>query len=297
MPEAKKMKNRWIPNVLVIMVVLYFGVSGLSSLWKARVDPGPTIEPLPVKASIGMPGTIRPLDQYSIVAERNLFGGSDEDIPPPEEEFSLDNLPLALKSLGLQLVGTVVAEESNQNVAYIRDTRSRKEEPYREGDKVKKANIKKIVRNNVIITTGRGDEVLTMEFRENEADRKTQAAAGRQGRRGRRTATGTGGAVRLSRDEIESSLADLNQLMKEVRIRPYMEGKKPAGFLLSGIKPNSLFSKMGLRNGDVVKSVNDVSITSPDQAIEFYESLSEGGEIALEVKNRGRIRKFTVEIE
>jgi len=110
-------------------------------------------------------------------------------------------------------------------------------------------------------------------------------------------AANTGGTVRLQRDEIESSLTDLNQLMQQARVRPYMEGKEPAGFVVSNIKPGSLFARMGLRNGDIIKGVNDEVITSPDQAIELYESLVAGGEIALEIKRGRRERELHYEVE
>jgi hypothetical protein len=63
---------------------------------------------------------------------------------------------------------------------------------------------------------------------------------------------GSAGPINLEREELESSLADLNQLMRKVRIRPHVEGNRPGGFLVSNIKPGSLFAKMGLRNGDVI---------------------------------------------
>jgi general secretion pathway protein C len=92
-------------------------------------------------------------------------------------------------------------------------------------------------------------------------------------------------------------MADLNELMQQVRIRPFMEGRNPAGFLVSNIKPGSLFSKMGLRNGDVIQGVNGESITTPDQAIELYESLMEGGAIDLDIKRGRRTQKLQYAVE
>ncbi len=76
-----------------------------------------------------------------------------------------------------------------------------------------------------------------------------------------------------------------------------MEGKQPAGFLVSNIKPGSLFSKLGLRNGDVIKGINGETISSPDQAIELYESLMEGGEVDVEIKRGRRSQNLRYEIE
>ena len=104
-------------------------------------------------------------------------------------------------------------------------------------------------------------------------------------------------SIQLDREELESQMADLNELMQQVRIRPFMEGKNPAGFLVSNIKPGSLFSKMGLRNGDVIQGVNGATITTPDQAIELYESLMEGGAIDLDIKRGRRTQKLRYAVE
>jgi general secretion pathway protein C len=85
--------------------------------------------------------------------------------------------------------------------------------------------------------------------------------------------------------------------MQQVRIRPYLEANKPAGFLVSDIKPGSIFAKMGLRNGDVVQKINEQNISSPEQAIELYQGLMEGGEIALEIKRGQKSEKINYEVQ
>ena len=288
------MKYRWLYNLFLIGLVTYFGVSAGLSLWRARLEVDLEAGTTEVKASIKEPAKVSPLEDYNIIAERNLFGGSKEEISVATEEVSLEGIPVAKKSQGLKLVGTVVTEKSEENLAFIETRRSRKQEAYREGDRVEQALIKRILRNNVIINTGRQDEVLTMEPEENS---KSSPAQKRPARSQKKRPARRGGPIRLERDEIESSVADLGELMQQVRVRPYLEGRKPAGFVVSNIKPGSLFAKMGLRNGDVIKGVNDEAITSPDQAIELYESLIEGGEIALEIKRGRRNQELRYEIE
>jgi type II secretory pathway component PulC len=54
---------------------------------------------------------------------------------------------------------------------------------------------------------------------------------------------------------------------------------------------------MGLRNGDVIQGVNGETITTPDQAVELYESLMEGGQVSLEIKRGRRKENLRYEIE
>ncbi len=288
------MKYRWLYNLLVIGLVTYFGVSAALNLWKTRLEVDLEPSSTTVKAPINKPAKAPPLDSYNIIAERNLFGSSKEEPSSTSEEVSLEGIPLAKKSQGLKLVGTVVAVEPEENLAFIETRRSRRQEAYREGDRVDEALIKRILRNNVIINAGEQDEVLTMEPEENsqEPPPPPRPAVRRQ-----QPTTQPGGTIRLERNEIESSLTDLNQLMQQARVRPYLEGKEAAGFVVSNIKPGSIFARMGLRNGDIIKGINEEAITGPDQAINLYESLVEGGEIALAIKRGRRVQELHYEIE
>jgi general secretion pathway protein C len=270
-------------------------VSAVLSLWKTRLEVDLESSTTAVKASIKRPTKSLPLDNYNIIVERNLFGGTQGEVSSPPEEVSLEGIPLAEKSKGLKLVGTVVARRSEENLAFIEIRSSKKQEAYREGDRVDGVLVKRILRNNVIINTGKQDEVLTMEPEEDSAGSPAPKKPVR--RRQKRPAAGAGGTIRLERDEIESSVADLNQLMQQAKVRPYMEGKNPAGFVISNIRPGSLFAKMRLRNGDIIRGVNGEAITTPDQAIELYESLIEGGEVALDIKRGRRNRKLRYDIE
>jgi general secretion pathway protein C len=295
------MKHRWVFNLLVVALMSYFLWPAIENLWKIKRAPNPVTEPERISRTTEPASTVRPLEEYSIIAERNLFGSSKEEDSTPKEEVSLEGIPVAVTSLGLKLVGTVVTDEPKMNLAIIANKSTRKQETYHEGDRIGKVLVKKIVRDNVIINTGRGDEVLTMKYEGGAGTpRKTKTTTkNRRGlmkksplRRapGSKSAASRFGSINLKRQEVESAFADINKLMQEVRISPYKEGKQPSGFQISDIKPGSIFSKMGLRNGDVIKGVNDKAITSPEQAIEFYQSLTEGGKIAVEIK-RGKTNK------
>jgi general secretion pathway protein C len=259
----------------------------------SRLAPTSVKEREAIKLSQKVAAELKPLQEYAIITERNLFGGSSQGLAEVrDEKVDIEGMPVAVRSLGLKLVGTVVANKPEESSAIIEDLTSRKQEVYREGDEVKNTRIKKILRHNVIINTGRRDEVLTMLSEESTEKSSPPARPIR-----RRPTPSPTSSIQLDREELESQMADLNELMQQVRIRPFMEGRNPAGFLVSNIKPGSLFSKMGLRNGDVIQGVNGESITTPDQAIELYESLMEGGDIDLDIKRGRRTQKLRYAVE
>jgi general secretion pathway protein C len=287
-------KHRWIADIFVLSLIVYFGVGAFMAIVDSRLAPTSLKEREAIKLSEKVAPQEKPLQDYAIITERNLFGGNSQGLSEVQaEKIDIDEMPVAVKSLGLKLVGTVVANESEDSSAIIEDLTSRKQDVYREGDEVKNTLIKRILRHNVIINTGGRDEVLSMAPEESTG----KSAPPARPTRGRPTPPSATSSIQLDREELESQMADLNELMQQVRIRPFMEGRNPAGFLVSNIKPGSLFSKMGLRNGDVIQGVNGETITTPDQAIELYESLMEGGAIDLDIKRGRRTQKLRYAVE
>jgi general secretion pathway protein C len=247
----------------------------------------------------------RPLSDYQIIWERNLFNIIKKNDSESEKKISLGKLGLAKKDLGLELVGTVVADDPKMSRAIIDNRKTREQEAYREGDKAGAVRIKKILRNNVVITTAKGDELLTVEIKET-SKRSTSSPPARQvgssssalqqssstPRPSVRTSS-----IKLARDEVEASLADIAELMQQVRLTPYMQGDQPSGFRISNIPANSVLRKMGLRSRDVIVGVDEESISSPDQAPDFFQKLADGGEVTIKVKRRRRTRQIKLNIE
>ena len=287
-------KHRWIADIFVLSLIVYFGVGAVMAIMDSRLAPTSLKESESIKLHQEVAAEVKPLQDYAIIAERNLFGGNAQGLSEAQsEKIDIEGMPVAVQSLGLKLVGTAVSSKPEDSSAIIEDLSTRKQDVYREGDEVKNTRIKKILRHNVIINSGRRDEVLTMV--EDEGTEKSAAHV--RPTRGRPTPPSESSSIQLDREELESQMADLNELMQQVRIRPFMEGRNPAGFLVSNIKPGSLFSKMGLRNGDVIQGVNGQTITTPDQAIELYEGLMQGGSIDLEIKRGRRTQKLRYAVE
>jgi len=85
-------------------------------------------------------------------------------------------------------------------------------------------------------------------------------------------------------------LENTDELMRQARMRPHFEDGKPDGLTLSNIKPNSIFRKMGLRNGDVISKVDGEDITAESDALQIFENMQSASTIKLQVKRKGRLK-------
>ena len=89
----------------------------------------------------------------------------------------------------------------------------------------------------------------------------------------------------IDRSDIVDAMGDLNSLMKQARFYPHAEGIR-----VSRIRRNSIFQKVGLRNGDIITGIDGRKISSIDDAMGFYSQLSSASNLSVELKRRGKPR-------
>jgi type II secretion system protein C len=87
---------------------------------------------------------------------------------------------------------------------------------------------------------------------------------------------------------VNDALGNLSALATQARIVPAFEGGQAVGFKLFSIRPGSLYSKIGVQNGDIIQKVNGYEITSPDKALEVYQKLRDGKAFSVDIKRRGK---------
>jgi general secretion pathway protein C len=311
-PKPTKKRSHWIfyPLYLLLFALIgYLGLHAFQAIQYARLETETvtTTEP----ATFGITANIlnsafeRPLDGYRKIWERNLFNIARTADSESLEKISLDRIVLAKKDLGLELVGTVVADNPQWSRAIIGNRKTREQEAYRVGDKAGEVRIKKILRNNVVITTAEGDELLTVEIKESSKGFASYTGAQQVGSQpasapevsGVRPAAARSLSLNLKRDEVAAAFADMDGFMKELRIVPYKSGDQPSGFMIGSITPQNVLRKMGLRSRDVITAINDEAVTGPEQAADFFERLSRGGEVTINFQRRRRDRQIRLNIQ
>ena len=263
-----------ILNIVAVSLVVYIGVDTFYRVVSSELKEVNTKEIVMEQLPNAEESKRSPLSSFQVITERNLFGSLDkasEDVN--EEEIE----ELELTSLKIALLGTVTGSEQNA-FAVIEETDKRKQGLYKIGDSVQNATVKKILREKVVLRVGTKDEILTME---------ESAASRRDKRRRPSKSTERGTTITVSRKDIQNSLKDINNLMSQVRIRPHFKDGKSDGLSVSRIKGGSIFSKLGLRNGDIVQKINGEPINSPDEVLMLYEKLKSGSRVSLEVTRKG----------
>lgn len=89
---------------------------------------------------------------------------------------------------------------------------------------------------------------------------------------------------------------DINKFMTQVRIIPYFEGNKSAGYRLAAMRPGSAFAELGFRGGDIIQRVNDVELTSPEKMYTIFQNLKDEKRVTVDILRQGKKNTLTYEI-
>jgi general secretion pathway protein C len=100
----------------------------------------------------------------------------------------------------------------------------------------------------------------------------------------------------VAKSEVDKTLGNLNDVAMQARIVPAFKDGVATGFKLFSIRPDSIYSKIGIQNGDVIRRLNGFEINSPDKALEAYAKLKEANQIKIEVERNGSVVTKTYNI-
>ena len=98
----------------------------------------------------------------------------------------------------------------------------------------------------------------------------------------------------LKREDLNKATGNLGALASQARIVP---SAKDNGFKIFSIAKDSLYSKIGIQNGDVLKSINGIELSSPDKALEAYSRLQSASKLSLDIVRKGQNETLEYTIE
>lgn len=89
---------------------------------------------------------------------------------------------------------------------------------------------------------------------------------------------------------------NINQYMTQVRLIPYFEGNKSAGYRLAAIRPGSAFEQLGFKGGDIIQQVNNVELSSPEKVYTIFQNLKDEKRVTVNIVRQGQKNTITYEI-
>lgn len=235
------------------------------------------------------------------IVSRNLFN-SRGLIPgegTPTETQKPDPMlgPAVKSSLPITLIGTLILRDESKSLATIMDKGSSQIYPVRKNEEI--PNLLKVLqvesrRVEFVNLKNNRKEYIDLPEEVNPINPvvRTQRSRGKGGIQQEAPNNFT-----IARDEINKSLANMNKILTQARAVPYTENGNLAGFKLIQIVPGSIYTKLGLQNGDVITAVDGENITGPERVFELFNNLKEIKNLELTVKRSGKQVNFNYDVQ
>jgi general secretion pathway protein C len=265
------------------------------------------LPPLPGEEAFRQPGATlakaqeqaaTPLDGPRLAKLTGLTFGKDEPVVrlndgPAAEEG------LVRSSLRVKLLGTLLSNEDQWSTAALQELDNHRARSVRVGDELLGARVVSIERKRIIVSNNGRDEFIDGESQPGLATSTPvrpppgspmgpAAVSDASGIR----ATGEH-SYEIPGTELQGALSRLDQLTMQARAMPAMENGQVVGFKLAAIRQGSLYTKIGLQNGDVLRRINGLTLDSPEKALEAFAKLRESKHIQLDIDRGGApVRKF-----
>jgi len=225
----------------------------------------------------------RSWSERQLILDRNLFGArvvQELTLPEPKADEELEKTKLPLR-----LLGTVSSEDQVIATAAIENVQDRLHQVVRVGHSLKKfANVvvARIERGRVVLQNGDQREELLLD-RAQPANTRAKRPSRRASRRQTPPKRAPSVEKRLQQLTNTAGERSASAIFSDARILPKYSSGKMTGIELSQIKSDSFFQKIGLKNGDVVTSINGLVIDDPSAQKELLEAFTTADELVAQV--------------
>ncbi|HET8733011.1 MAG TPA: type II secretion system protein GspC [Anaeromyxobacteraceae bacterium] len=311
-------KYAWTANLALIFAAAWLAAKTVNTLVGALIRPRPRAElsavaPAPPRAVVAPP--IDDAKLYHLIGvEPPQQAESEAQAGPARPQNCKDPRAEPQRTqLRLQLVASVLADHPRWSLATIADLGTRETHVLGVGDRIQGAELLAVERVRAEADpTGNAVKVVailcnggTKEYLDYDASAGAVASGatpnlgvepvprpGVPGAPLEGVRTVGRDRYEIDRKVIDSTLNNLNNIATQARIVPSFKNGVANGFKLFSIQPGSLYSSIGIENGDVIQRVNGYEINSPEKALELYQKLRESGHVTIELERQGQtVRK------
>lgn len=269
-------------------------------------------EPAPKRAAAAGP---RRLDWFQKpIVSRHIFNSeANPSDPPPAGEPSPD---VVQSDLDAVVVATSVASLPSWSTALIA-VQSAPPELFRIGEKILEAEIRLIegpwldsngnhhAARIVVLNNGQKEFIEVGEKKRKTGARRASAPKdddepkkpSRPGRHEYSIKECGENRFCVPQKDLDYALGNLDKMAREARVVPNFADGQTNGFKVFSIRRNSALRKMGLKNNDVLTSVNGFDLSNTEKALEIYGKLQNDKSFTLEVLRNGQPMSMEYSVE
>jgi general secretion pathway protein C len=279
-------------NLLLLALAAYSASSIVGTALAARLIPPPEVQLKPPPPPIELE-SVKPPSHYTLIHTRDIFNSAKPEAPAPAAPVAVVT-PLKLKLWG------VAIHDNGRSYSIIEDLGARRQSVYGINSEVPGgATVKAIEWDKVVLLHGGKDEILELE----KGGTGAMAGAGmaRASAAAPAAPAPTGAGIQavsenefvVSRAEVDGALENMSQLFTQIRAVPHFEGGASVGFRLFAIRRGSLFDRIGLKNGDIIRSINGTEMNDPTKAVALMQELKDARSLDVDITRNQQPQRLT----
>jgi len=233
------------------------------------------------------PNVSRPLSGSRLagIIEKNIFA--------PASKSASDTVGPIVgggQDLGLVLLGTV-AGEPYIGRAIIKDLHTNVAGLYRVGETVAQARIEAINKDSVILNRGGERVILYLGAGvPQNTGKPLETSSSDQRKQGLETRNDSSGSVQSA---AKTKITDVASVLRKATIKPYAPHGRMEGLKITGIDKIPIAGDLGLRDGDVIRSVNGNLLTSKQKAYQVFKKARSAPTITIELLRGEQVKKLS----
>lgn len=254
----------------------------------------PTYTPIPPK-KLRVQRPTAPIEDFSAIENRNIFNVENK-IPEPFDQGLMDCFSQAkLSSQRIKLLGTIVMTNDDLSVALVEEEGKpakvavKKDELFNDG----RLQALKVDRKRFCFQVKQTQDLEYIEIPEDQ----NGLLPFREGRLAEGINRLGESSYAVKQNYLEQQLKDINNVLQTAKAVPYTMDNKMKGFLIQSIEPDSPFASLGLAQGDVLLSANDVIFDNLGKGVEAFQVLRNARRIDLKVLRGGQEIPFSYEVK
>ncbi|MBI2058760.1 MAG: hypothetical protein HYT87_03235 [Nitrospirae bacterium] len=292
-----------IINIALLTLISYVNAHLVTTVIDQNLAFGSRPKPAAL-APVEAPTTVQAAKDYSPILDKNIFGAATENQAAQGTTPDIDPNAAQHTSLNLCLVGTVVSSQADHSFASIQDldTPNKDVNLFFVGGMIK-PDVKLVKVDRQVVYFERlgylEKLVLCEEGKPRPVDAQPQTASYSPPAPSGPTAPPqqvAPGQYRLDRNTVNEHLSNLSTLLTQARVVPHFDKGKPDGFRIFSIRPDSLFDQIGIKNGDVLRRINGLNITTTEEALQAFTQLKAASRLSLDLERDGSAQSFNYDI-
>jgi general secretion pathway protein C len=243
--------------------------------------------------------------EFKTIVSRNIF--NSEGVPADEKSDS--GCEVKKSELPLKFTGVIFGGSAAASIVVLESTTTRQADTFMNGEPVPgDAKIVDITRDQVFFERNNCREFLDLE----QPEAPKRRVAGEKKRLAKPAVLPGEGAVTFREEGFERTdsrivadrrwmekaiTVDFAKTLQDAKASPNTVNGEVKGFVLTRIRPDSVYEKMGLMDGDIIEAINGIELNDAARAIQTLNAMRNEGKLEVRMKRNGQTSTLDVQVK